>query len=62
MLVAVARDGAVGEEVEFGDEHGRHAVEGGGFVGADGFEGGEGIEGFFGKDDGGAVGCGGHVA
>lgn len=62
MLVAVARDGAVCEEVEFGDEHGGHAVEGGGFVGAHGFERGEGVEGFFREDDGRAVGCGRHVA
>jgi len=62
VLEAFVRHGAVREEFELGEEHGRDAVEGRGFVFLHGFEGGEGVKGFGWEDDGGAVGGGRHVA
>ena len=49
------------QELELGDEHRGDAVNRGAGVGGDTFEGGAWIEGFGGEDDGGAVGCSGHV-
>ena len=62
VLEAFVFDGAIGEELELGAEHGGDAVEGGGALFLDGEEGGGGREGFAGEDDRGAVRGGGHVA
>jgi hypothetical protein len=50
------------QQLEFGDEHGRDAIEGCAFIFANGFECSEGVEGFRWKYDGAAVGSCGHIS